>query len=324
MWMLHDEYHHNHRLLQFEIPDYTSPPLEDSVAATPEAYRDDTVIEMMREMDAAGNCTATSCFIPFEAAMNTTATTTTTGVLLYGGALVDPRAYAVLAEPLAEEGYTVLIPVFANDIAFTLPCGSGRLEWAQEAYPDIDSWILAGHSLGGVTAMSDAWLALEGGDPTVAGLVLMAADVEPSLCGSDDFIDFSTTDLPMAALTATEDGVLNLTRWTENKVFLSNDTIFVSVEGGNHGQFGDYNDTLRTTILGQMDGEATISPPDQWQITVDTILDVIMLTTDTAQSPTVAPNTPEIMPPTASDAGRIVTDSWSLCVLLVLAPFIGM
>jgi hypothetical protein len=324
MWMLDNDFHH--RLLQFEIPDYTSPPLDDALAATPEAYRDDTVIDMMRDMDAAGNCTAMSCFILFDTAMNSTTTTsTTTGVLLYGGGLVDPRAYSVLAEPLAAEGYTVLIPVFANDVAFGIPCGTGRLEFAQEVYPNIDSWILAGHSLGGVAAMSDAWLALEEGDPTVAGVVLMAADVQPFVCGSEDVIDFSAIDLPMATLTATEDGILNFTRWNESIAFLSNDTIFVSIEGGNHGQFGDYNDTLRTTILGQMDGEATISPQEQWQMSVDTILEVIMLAADSTQSPSISPTTSETDPPIASESSHIVTDSWTICgLVVVLAPIMGM
>ncbi|KAG7356238.1 alpha/beta fold family hydrolase [Nitzschia inconspicua] len=280
---LHNGFHD--RVLQFEIPDYTSPPLEEALAATPEDFRDDAVIDKMRDLDAAGNCTSSTCFIPFQPATNST-----TGILLYGGGLVDPRAYAVLAQPLAEEGYTVLIPVFANDLAFGVPCGTGRLEFAQELYPDIDTWVLAGHSFGGVAAMSDAWLALEDGDTTVGGVVLFAADVEPLVCGTGDYIDYSTMNLPMAAVTATEDGVLNFTRWEENVQFLSNSTLFVSIEGGNHGQFGDYNDTLRGPILGQMDGEATISPQEQWNISVNSILEVILLATENnVESPTVSP-----------------------------------
>lgn len=295
---LDNEFHH--RILQFEIPDYTSPPLEDALAATPEDFRDDDIIDMMREMDAAGNCTASSCAIPFEP--TTSSTNSTTGVLFYGGGLVDPRSYSVLAAPLADEGYTVLIPVFAADLAFGVPCGTGRLEFAQEMYPDIDTWILAGHSFGGVAAMSDAWVALEDGDPTVGGVVLMASDVQPLVCGDEEFLDFSTTELPMAAVSATLDGVLNFTRWEENAAFLSNETLFVSIEGGNHGQFGDYNDTLRTPILGQMDGEATISPQAQWEISVDTILSVIMLANENVvlESPTTTPIPVETMPPATS------------------------
>jgi Alpha/beta hydrolase family len=319
IFLLDNDLHH--RLLQFEVPDYTSPPLEFALTATPPEFRDDAVIDTMRDLDAEDSCTASTCFIPFEPVANST-----TGVLFYGGGLVDPRAYSVLAAPLADEGYTVLIPVFANDLAFGIPCGTGRLEWAQQLYPDIDTWILAGHSFGGVAAISDAWVALEDGDPTVGGVVLLAADVQPLVCGTGEFIDYSGTDLPMAAVTATEDGVLNFTRWEENTAFLTNDTLFVSIEGGNHGQFGDYNDTLRTPILGQMDGEATISPQEQWEISVDTILSVIMLAAEnSAESPTMAPSIASggvTMSPSASGAMRADVNWWAHCAATAVASVI--
>ncbi|KAL3918909.1 MAG: hypothetical protein SGILL_004021 [Bacillariaceae sp.] len=318
---------YNDRFLQFQLPDYTSPPLLDALEATPEDFRNDTVIDAMRDRAANGTCTPTDCHIPFEAT-DMGAEFEKLGILFYGGALVDPRAYSVLAEPLAEMGLTTLIPVFENDVALGFPCGTGRIQLAQEAHPEIDQWILVGHSLGGVGASSDAWVQLEmeedGSDSSsssvIAGLVLLAADVQSDVCGAMEMIDFSLTGVPMGAVTATEDLIINFTRWEENTVFLSNQTIFESIEGGNHGQFGSYNDTLRTPILGQVDGEATISPQEQWDATIDVILQVAMMATDGSggDTPTASPTTSEMtetMAPTTSGSTNSLASNWAPAVL---------
>ncbi|WP_434751112.1 alpha/beta hydrolase [Paenibacillus amylolyticus] len=41
-------------------------------------------------------------------------------------------------------------------------------------------------------------------------------------------------------ITGSNDGVLNWESWEKAKSNLPNDTTFVSIEGGNHGQFGSY------------------------------------------------------------------------------------
>lgn len=303
------------RLLQFVLPDYTSPPFADALLATPVAFRDDATIDAMRATDEAGNCTVSAssstnmfCQIPFEPDpavfdLPSSSNSSPLGVILFGGALVDPRGYSVLAERLTDRyGLTVVVPVFADDLQFTFgECNSGRLALAQAAYPDVEQWLFVGHSFGGVAAMSDVWDELQ--QPTysgtIAGLVLLASDVQPELCPGT-FIDFSDSDLPMAAVIATEDQILNLTRWEENMQYLSkNLTTFVSIEGGNHGQFGSYNDTLRTPLLGQVDGEPTISPETQWDLIVEAIYGVALqsdveLPTRIIQqpmSPTMAPTT---------------------------------
>jgi len=224
-------------------------------------------------------------------------------VILYGGALVDRL--------VNEYGLPATIPVFDADFP-TSVCSTERLEWAHllanDLFPDVESWIVAGHSFGGIAAAGTAWLAAtntatstsEAGN--VVGLVLMAADVQPEQCEDMDFN--ALPEFPVAAITATEDQVLNYTRWEENTRYLSNSsTSFVSIEGGNHGYFGSYNDTERVAILGpmQIDGIPTIEPEEQWDIIVQTIYEIAQRTglelpqrVDDATPPAMAPAT--VMP----------------------------
>eukprot|EP00557_Chaetoceros_sp_GSL56_P000950 CAMPEP_0176501608 /NCGR_PEP_ID=MMETSP0200_2-20121128/14252_1 /TAXON_ID=947934 /ORGANISM="Chaetoceros sp., Strain GSL56" /LENGTH=352 /DNA_ID=CAMNT_0017900507 /DNA_START=123 /DNA_END=1178 /DNA_ORIENTATION=- len=263
------------RQLQGLLPDYTSPPTELALEATPEAYRSDEIIDQNRDMAAASNCTATTaterCHIPFPA---TAMYDSKIGVVLYGGGLIDPRGYSVIAERLASRyGFHTVIPIFANDLAFSFGvCDSMRLDMAKAEFPQVEKWVLAGHSFGGVSAIVDSWSRYNSGDVALGGVALMAADIQQTLdCGA---IDFSNSTLPMASITGALDGVLNMTRFSSNQQFLSPDTQFVDVFGGNHGDFGSYDYSERRTILGQNDGTSLISPEIQWDLSVAAIANV--------------------------------------------------
>jgi hypothetical protein len=49
----------------------------------------------------------------------------------------------------------------------------------------------------------------------------------------------------------------------------------MTIMGGNHGNFGSYNDTERRTVLGQNDGNATIPPYLQLDMAVMGIMSVV-------------------------------------------------
>jgi pimeloyl-ACP methyl ester carboxylesterase len=72
-----------------------------------------------------------------------------TGVIFYPGAYVDPRGYAPTWRSVAAAGYRVVIVPMPLDAAFF---GIDRARAVQSAYPDIQRWVLAGHSLGGAMA----------------------------------------------------------------------------------------------------------------------------------------------------------------------------
>lgn len=269
------ENHGEGRHLQ-EFPDYTSPPLPLALEATPEDFRDDVVIDDMRAVAAAGNCSSTdnACHIPFAVPDGAFDGDSKIGVVLYGGGLVDPRGYSVMAQLLATRyGFPTVIPVFAGDLAFVFGnCDSGRLDMAKAEFPQVEKWVLVGHSFGGIGASSDMWERWNAGDESAAGLVMLAADLRNDIgCGDEDY---SLTDLPMASVTASLDGVLNATRWEGNKIYLSNATELVNIYGGNHGYFGAYDYSLRSEVLGQTDGEALIPPQVQWDFVASAIASV--------------------------------------------------
>jgi hypothetical protein len=66
---------------------------------------------------------------------------------------------------------------------------------------------------------------------------------------------------PVLSLLGSRDGVVNREAYEVSKQYLPDDTIFMSIEGGNHAQFGSY---------GAQEGDqpAVITPQEQWQQTV--------------------------------------------------------
>jgi len=263
------------------MPKFSSrPPTPLALSYTPEQFRDDDVIESMKQADQAGNCTVESysedtmysyCHITFPPPQTDDEEDAKVGVILYPGGLVDPRSYSVIAKLLSEQyGFVTVIPVFYDDIALDVmppfTCSSGRLELAELEFPSVEKWVLAGHSLGGVAAASDLWAAItnvETKDTTKAGgLALLASYISEDgvpACGNN--VDFSSTGIPMASVTGSEDQVLPWEDWYDSQHLLSNHTQWTDIYGGVHEQFGSYivsdDDEDKETLL--------ISPEVVWE-----------------------------------------------------------
>lgn len=180
-----------------------------------------------------------------------------TGLILYPGGRVDPRAYAPAARAIAEEGYLVTIVPMPLDLAFFAP---DRAAEVMAAFPEVERWAVGGHSLGG--AMSARFAARNPG--AVDGLVLWAS--YPA--GGDDVADLTVT-----SIYGTRDGVATQEEIEASGALLPSDTEWVAIEGGNHAQFGWYGpqggDNVATVsmeeqqaqivaatlaLLGQLDG----------------------------------------------------------------------
>jgi dienelactone hydrolase len=165
-----------------------------------------------------------------------------TGLVLYPGARVDPRAYAPAARDLARDGYLVVIVPMPLNLAFLHPSAAGDVI---DAFPQVAHWAVGGHSLGGAMAARFAYRS-----PDIAdGLVLWAS--YPA--ASDDLSD---GDIAVTSIYATRDGLATLEKIDASRPLLPPDTVWVAIEGGNHAQFGWYGPQAG-------DNEATISRTEQ-------------------------------------------------------------
>ncbi|AQG79336.1 alpha/beta fold hydrolase [Spirosoma montaniterrae] len=168
----------------------------------------------------------------------------TTGFIFYPGALVDPHAYVGLMELLADAppGYRVFIAKVPANLAVLQPEAARSI---MDEHPEIRTWVIGGHSLGG--AMACTWVRRN--PESVRGLVLLAA--YPA--GADNLSGWSGGVL---SVYGTNDEVLNAVALAEAKDRLPKQTITTTIAGGNHAYFGNYGEQ-------KGDGTATVSRREQ-------------------------------------------------------------
>jgi len=165
-----------------------------------------------------------------------------TGLIFYPGGRVDPRAYAPAARAIAQEGYLVVIVRMPLNLAVFHP---GAAADVIAAYPDIRSWAVGGHSLGGAMAANF----VKNHPGVVKGLALWA-----SYPASRD--DLSQSGLHLVSIYGSLDGLATGGKIDASRSLLPKDTIWVTIQGGNHAQFGWYGEQPG-------DNAAAISRQDQ-------------------------------------------------------------
>lgn len=146
------------------------------------------------------------------------------GIILYPGAKVEKEAYAYYGTRLAEEGVFVAIP------SLRLNLGILDIDAAApiiEAHPEIERWIVAGHSLGGSAASG---YALEHQE-LVEGVIFLASYPISSMVDSD---------LRVLSISGELDGLAVPEDIEASRSDLPEDSQFVQIEGGNHANFGMY------------------------------------------------------------------------------------
>jgi pimeloyl-ACP methyl ester carboxylesterase len=174
------------------------------------------------------------------------------GVILYTGARIRPEAYAPQGLAIGGHGIPVFIPYLTLNLAILDQQASAEIIGA---HPDVERWVVVGHSLGGAMA---ARLVDRG---VVEGLVLWAAYPEGSL-------DLAGSGAEVASVYGTNDAIATPVEVLAAAPRLPETTRFVSVEGGNHAQFGWYGDQ-------RGDGVATVSRQVQQAEAVTAVLDVV-------------------------------------------------
>ena len=169
-------------------------------------------------------------------------------LVFYPGAKVESAAYAPLMLRISKQG----IDCFLAEMPFNFAIlGSNTADAFTSAYA-YDSWIMAGHSMGGFIAANYAIAHAD----TISGIALLASYATSPV----------DERLSLCSIYGSLDGCLD---WAEYEAKQTNwPTRFeeVVIEGGNHAQYGDY---------GQQSGdnEATMSAEEQQEATAQAIAD---------------------------------------------------
>lgn len=143
------------------------------------------------------------------------------GLVFIPGGKVDPWAYAAkLSGVVAEDGVTVVITKPWLNLAFfdLRPLGSFTALASH-----IDTWIVGGHSLGGVRSCMLA--------PEAQGLLLFG-----SYCAND----LSGWEEPVLSISGSEDGLSTPEKIGDARDLLPADARLVEIDGASHSSFGDY------------------------------------------------------------------------------------
>lgn len=165
----------------------------------------------------------------------------TTAFVFYPGGRVDYRAYAVPLRKIAEQGYLViLLPVRLNLAFFDVNAADRVIP----DFPEIQHWVIGGHSLGGVAAGLYA-----SKHENLDGIIFWAS------YPADNAL--KNTTLKVLSIYGTLD-MGGLDAFQASRANLPQDAKFVVIEGGNHAQFGDYG-------LQPGDKQATIPRTNQQQ-----------------------------------------------------------
>lgn len=177
-----------------------------------------------------------------------------TAFIFYPGGRVDERAYAPLAHEIAAQGFLVVIVRMPLNLAVFNP---NAAEAVLETYPQIQQWVIGGHSLGGSMAANYSRQNLS----KVNGLILLASYPASSA-------DLSKTDLAVLSIYATQDRLATVEKIRASEALLPPTTEWVAIEGGNHAQFGWYGEQPG-------DGLATLSRQEQHRQTLSAIVNFL-------------------------------------------------
>lgn len=177
-----------------------------------------------------------------------------TGLIYYPGARVHPKSYIHLGIALADEDITTFISKMSLNFAVFSP--NKALEIIKD-HPEIKEWFIAGHSLGGAMASKVVY---ENPDK-FEGLILNASYPAENNSLKDK-------NIKVLSIYAEKDGLATIEEIDKSRDFLSTNTKYVLIDGGNHAQFGYYGPQ-------KGDLEADISREQQIEIIVKEITEFI-------------------------------------------------
>jgi len=146
------------------------------------------------------------------------------GLVFYPGGEVDERGYTEVLREIAAAGYLVVLTPMPLQLAVFSPDTATEVI---DAFPEIDTWAIAGHSLGGSMAARYAYHHPE----KVTGLMLWDAYAPDDMTGSD--IKITMIHRSDASRKPPAD-------YGPKLPLLPEQTQFVPMEGGQHLNFGRF------------------------------------------------------------------------------------
>ena len=178
----------------------------------------------------------------------------TTGFIFYPGGRIDPRGYAQMMRAIAEGGYLAVVPEMPFNIAAFRPNTADEII---AEYPDINHWVIGGHSVGGTMAVQYT----DKHPETIDGLAIWAS--YPA-----DNANLSDLDIPVISIYGSRELRVNDSSVAERQHLLPEDTRYIRIEGGDHHQFGSYE-------INPEDHLATISRASQQQQIIQATLEIL-------------------------------------------------
>lgn len=174
------------------------------------------------------------------------------GLIFYPGARVQPESYAPLLRRCAREGVLCVLLKPPFNLAIL---GVSLDDGIKERFPDVRTWLVAGHSLGGVAAAEYA----ASHPHDFKGIVFLGAFPQT---------DLSRSGLASLSIVGSNDGIVRMGNYEGARALLPGDARERVIEGGNHAGFGNYGPQAG-------DMEATIAPDEQQAIAVEEIISLI-------------------------------------------------
>ena len=173
-----------------------------------------------------------------------------TALVVYPGGKVSAEAYGPLARDIAGDGYLVIVTPMPFNLAVF---GIGAADAAIAAHPEVATWAMAGHSLGGSMAAQYTADHLD----TIEGLAFWASYPRRTC---------SAAPIAATSIYGTLDAGAARMSGPEAQAMLPPDTVFVPIEGGNHEQMGWYtgqpNDPPATITRGDQQAQVAAATVD--------------------------------------------------------------
>lgn len=182
----------------------------------------------------------------------------TTGLIFMPCALCAPEAFAPPIRDIAAEGYLAVITPMPSNFAIW---GYNTANDVKAAYPEIKTWILSGHSMGGGSVA----LYIRDNPGGVDGMLFWDSFTNANYPITDE-------TLPTRVIygTSHHNGADRDVQFNDSKQYMPKVTEYVAIEGGDHFGFGYFN---TEDLEGRM--TATIPVEKQTELAIKHTLDFL-------------------------------------------------